>query len=335
MKDIARELGVSVATVSRALSDSPSISRKRRQEIQQFAREHNYFPNVIAEQLRHSRRNPSRAIGVIVPEIVHYYFSSILDGIESEASARGYHLIVAKSHESYEREILICEEMLKNKVCGIIVSQAKDTERYDHFERLDAAGVPLVFYDRICPALNASRVVVDDYKGTMNAVSHLIETGCKRIAYFGTSMNMVIGKNRFNGYRDALYQNGMQLDETLVRICDNRADAERITPAMMRMENPPDAFFAVNDETAIGILSVVKRLGYVVPTEVSICGFTNGFRATVCDPMLTTVEQRGTQVGKEAADILIGLVEGTLPADHAEKRIVKTRLVIRGTTRHP
>ena len=335
MKDIARELGVSVATVSRALSDSPSISRKRRQEIQQFAREHNYFPNVIAEQLRHSRRNPSRAIGVIVPEIVHYYFSSILDGIESEASARGYHLIVAKSNESYEREILICEEMLKNKVCGIIVSQAKDTERYDHFERLDAAGVPLVFYDRICPALNASRVVVDDYKGTMNAVSHLIETGCKRIAYFGTSMNMVIGKNRFNGYRDALYQNGMQLDETLVRICDNRADAERITPAMMRMENPPDAFFAVNDETAIGILSVVKRLGYVVPTEVSICGFTNGFRATVCDPMLTTVEQRGTQVGKEAADILIGLVEGTLPADHAEKRIVKTRLVIRGTTRHP
>ena len=335
MKDIARELGVSVATVSRALSDSPSISRKRRQEIQQFAREHNYFPNVIAEQLRHSRRNPSRAIGVIVPEIVHYYFSSILDGIEAEASARGYHLIMAKSNESYDREVQICEEMLRNKVCGIIVSQAKDTERYDHFERLEAAGVPLVFYDRICPALNASRVVVDDYKGTMNAVSHLISTGCKRIAFFGTSMSMIIGKNRFNGYRDALYQNGMQLDESLVRICDNRADAERITPAMMRMENPPDAFFAVNDETAIGILSVVKRLGYAVPSEVSICGFTNGFRATVCDPMLTTVEQRGTEVGKEAADILIGLVEGTLSRDRAEKRIVKTRLVLRGTTRHP
>ena len=335
MKDIARELGVSVATVSRALSDSPSISRKRRQEIQQFAREHNYFPNVIAEQLRHSRRNPSRTIGVIVPEIVHYYFSSILDGIEAEASTRGYQIMIAKSNENYEREVHICEEMLKNKVCGIIVSQAKDTEQYDHFEHLVAAGVPLVFYDRICPALNASRVVVDDYQGTMNAVSHLIDTGCKRIAFFGTSMNLIIGKNRFNGYRDALYKNGLQLDEALVRICDNRADAERITPAMMRMENPPDAFFAVNDETAIGILSVVKRLGYVVPDEVSICGFTNGFRATVCDPMLTTVEQRGSQVGKEAADILIGLSEGILPADHAEKRIVKTRLVIRGTTRQP
>jgi LacI family transcriptional regulator/LacI family repressor for deo operon, udp, cdd, tsx, nupC, and nupG len=168
----------------------------------------------------------------------------------------------------------------------------------------------------------------------LNAVSHLIETGCRRIAFFGTSMNMVIGKNRFNGYRDALYKNGMTLDESLVRICDNRADAERITPAMMRMEDRPDAFFAVNDETAIGILSVVKRLGYSVPDEVSICGFTNGFRATVCDPMLTTVEQRGTQVGKEAAEILIGLVEGTLPSDRAEKRIVKTRLVVRGTTRH-
>ena len=205
----------------------------------------------------------------------------------------------------------------------------------DHFEHLEAAGVPLVFYDRICPALNASRVVVDDYMGTMNAVSHLIETGCKRIAFYGASMNMMIAKNRFNGYRDALYKYGLTLDEDLVRICDNRADAERITPAMMRMGNRPDAFFAVNDETAIGILSVVKRMGYTVPDDVSICGFTNGFRATVCDPMLTTVEQRGTQVGKEAADILIGLVEGTLSPDHAEKRIVKTRLVIRGTTRHP
>ena len=183
MKDIARELGVSVATVSRALSDSPSISRERRQSIQQFAREHNYFPNVIAEQLRHSRRNPSRAIGVIVPELVHYYFSSILDGIEAEASARGYQIMVAKSNESYDREVQICEAMLKNKVCGIIVSQAKDTERYDHFEHLVAAGVPLVFYDRICPALNASRVVVDDYMGTLNAVSYLIATGCKRIAF--------------------------------------------------------------------------------------------------------------------------------------------------------
>ena len=335
MKDIARELGVSVATVSRALSDSPSISRERRQAIQQFAREHNYFPNVIAEQLRHSRRNPSRAIGVIVPEFVHYYFSCILDGIEAEASSRGYQILVAKSNESYEQEVRICEAMLRNKVCGIIVSQAKDTERYDHFVQLDAAGVPLVFYDRICPAINANRVVVDDYMGTMNAVSHLIDTGCRRIAFYGAPMNMEIAKNRFNGYRDALYKHGLTLDEGLVRICDNRADAERITPAMMQMENRPDAFFAVNDETAIGILTQVKRMGFNVPDEVSICGFTNGFRATVCDPMLTTVEQRGSQVGKEAADILIGLVEGTLPRDHAEKRIVKTRLVIRGTTRHP
>ena len=335
MKDIARELGVSVATVSRALSDSPSISRERRQAIQQFAREHNYFPNVIAEQLRHSRRNPSRAIGVIVPEIVHYYFSCILDGIEAEASSRGYQILVAKSNESYEQEVHICEAMLRNKVCGIIVSQAKDTEHYDHFVQLDAAGVPLVFYDRICPAINANRVVVDDYMGTMNAVSHLIETGCRRIAFYGAPMNMEIAKNRFNGYRDALYKHGLTLDEGLVRICDNRADAERITPAMMQMENRPDAFFAVNDDTAIGILTQVKRMGFAVPDEVSICGFTNGFRATVCDPMLTTVEQRGSQVGKEAADILIGLVEGTLPRDHAEKRIVKTRLVLRGTTRHP
>jgi DNA-binding LacI/PurR family transcriptional regulator len=334
MKDIARKFGISVATVSRALKDSPRISAERRAAIQQYAREHNFTPNVIAESLRHSKVQPIKVIGVIIPEFAHYYFSSILSGIEEEASAHGYRIMVAQSNEQYEREVRICQSFYENKVCGIIVSQAKDTERYDHFLHLEAAGVPLVFYDRICPAINASRVVVDDYMGTMNAVSHMIETGCKRIAFFGAPMSMMIAKNRFNGYRDALYKHGLTLDEGLVRICDNRADAERITPAMMQMENRPDAFFAVNDETAIGILTQVKRMGFNVPDEVSICGFTNGFRATVCDPMLTTVEQRGSQVGKEAADILIGLVEGTLPRDHAEKRIVKTRLVLRGTTRH-
>ncbi len=290
MKDIARSLGVSVATVSRALSDSPSISKERREAIQQFAREHNYRPNLLAGQLRNSRKNPMRVIGVIMPQVLHFYFASVLTGIEHEASRRGYRILVAQSDEKYEREVELCESMMMNNVCGVIVSQAKDTVKYDHFKRLIDAGVPLVFYDRICPGINCSRVVVDDYMGTMNAVSHLIETGCKRIAFYGAPMNMMIAKNRFNGYRDALYKHGLELDEGLVRICDNRADAERITPAMMRSNNRPDAFFAVNDETAIGILTVVKRLGFKVPDEVSICGFTNGFRATVCDPMLTTVE---------------------------------------------
>ena len=333
MKDIARELGTSVATVSRALKNSPRISEERRREIQQYARDHNFYPNINGEALRHSRISTSRLIGVIVPEITHYYFSCILTGIEETAMARGYYIMVALSNEEYEREVRICEMFHRMKVCGVIVSQAKDTRQYDHFQKLIDSNIPIVFYDRICTGFNASRVVVDDYRGTYNAVSYLIQTGCKRIAFYGSTMLLEISKNRYNGYKDALLKNGIPVDESIVRICDNRSDAELITPTMMALENPPDAYFAVNDDTAIGILYTVKHAGYRVPEDISICGFTNGQRAVACDPMLTTVEQRGHRVGEEAAAILMDKVEGLSPLEKVEKRVVRTRLVIRGTTK--
>lgn len=333
MKDIARELGISVSTVSRALKDSPRISADRRAAIQKFAKEHNFIPNVLAESLRHSKVQPMKVIGVIIPEFTHFYFSSVLAGIEEEASARGYRIMVAQSGENYEREVRICQSFYENKVCGIIVSQAKDTHQYDHFQKLMDAGVPLVFYDRICTGVNASRVVVDDYMGAFNAVTHLIETGCDRIAFYGSAPTLEISKNRFNGYKDALLKKGLKYDESLTRICDNRSDAETITPELLEQDNRPNGFFAVNDDTAIGILYTAKRMGFRIPEDIAICGFTNGQRAVVCDPMLTTVEQRGVKVGEEAADILIGQVEGVIPKDKAERRVVRTRLVIRGTTK--
>ena len=333
MKDIAREFGISVATVSRALKDSPRISEERRKAIQAYAREHNFYPNAVGEALRHSKVMPLRIIGVIVPEFTHYYFSSILTGIEEAASARGYSIIVALSDEKYEREVRICENFHRSKVCGVIASQSKDTRNYDHYQKLIDAGIPLVFYDRICTGVNASRVVVDDYMGAYNAVTHLIETGCQRIAFYGGPMQLEISKNRYNGYVDALLKHGMAVDKSIVRICDNRAEAETITPEILALDHRPDGFFAVNDDTAIGILYTVKRAGFKVPDDISICGFTNGQRAVACDPMLTTVEQRGRLVGEEAAEILIDKVEGLSPLDKVEKRIVRTRLIIRGTTR--
>ena len=333
MKDIARTLGVSVATVSRALRDSPRISEEQRNRINRYAREHNYFPNVLAESLRNSRRKPLKIIGVIVPQFAHFYFSSVLSGIEQEATSRGYTIMVGQSNEQYDSEVLLCQRFYEHKVCGVIVSQAKDTQQYDHFQRLIDHGVPLVFYDRICTGLDCSRVVVDDYQGAFNAVSHLINTGCRHIAYYGSPMTLEISKNRYNGYRDALLKNGLKPNERFFRICDNRTDAEAITPDILSQEDVPDAFFAVNDDTAIGILYTAKRMGYRVPQDISVCGFTNGQRAVACDPMLTTVEQRGVMVGEEAANILISKVEGELPMDHVEKRVVRTRLVMRGTTR--
>ena len=333
MKDIAREFGISVATVSRALKDSPRISAERRAAIQQYAKEHNFTPNMIAESLRFSRVQPLKVIGVIIPEFTHFYFMSVLAGIEEEAAARGYRVMVAQSDERYEREVKICQLFNENKVCGVIVSQAKDTRKYNHFQQLLDNGVPLVFYDRICTGINASRVVVDDYMGAFNAVSYLIETGCRRIAYYGAPMNLEIAKNRFNGYKDALLKHGLKFDPSLTFICDNRTDAETITPEVLKAEKRPTGFFAVNDDTAIGILYTAKRLGFKVPEDISICGFTNGQRAVACDPMLTTVEQRGKRVGEEAASILMDQVEGHIDPNKIVKRVIRTRLIVRGTTR--
>lgn len=333
MKDIARELGISVATVSRALKNSPRISEERRALIQQFAKEHNFVPNAIAESLRYARVQPLKVIGVIIPEFAHFYFSTVLAGIEEEAYSRGYRIMVAQSEERYEKEVKICQSFYEIKVCGIIVSQAKDTQKYDHFKMLQDAGLPLVFYDRICTGVNASRVVVDDYMGAFNAVSYLIETGCSRIAYYGAAMNLEISKNRFNGYKDALLKHGLKYNPSLTYICDNRDDAETITPDVLQSPTPPDGFFAVNDDTAIGILYTAKRMGFKIPEDISICGFTNGQRAVACDPMLTTVEQRGKRVGEEAAAILIDQVEGHINPDQIVRRVVRTKLIVRGTTK--
>lgn len=333
MKDIAEALGVSVATVSRALKDSPRISGAQREKIKRYAREHNYYPNVLAESLRNSRTRPLKIIGVIVPQFAHFYFASVLSGIEQEAASRGYTIMVGQSAEQYNREVLLCERFYEHKVCGVIVSQAKDTQQYEHFQKLMDHGMPLVFYDRICTGIDCNRVVVDDYQGAFNAVTHLINTGCRRIAFYGSPMTLEISKNRYNGYRDALLRQGLQPEERFFRICDNRADAEAITPGLLSQGEIPDAFFAVNDDTAIGILYIAKRMGYRVPQDVSVCGFTNGYRAVACDPMLTTVEQRGVRVGEEATNILISKVEGETPLNKVEKRVVRTRLVIRGTTK--
>lgn len=230
MKDIARDLGVSISTVSRALKDSPSISSVQKERIQQYAREYNFCPNMIGEALRYSRVKPMKVIGVILPEMVHYFFMSVLSGIEEEARSRGYSVMVAQSNERYDREVDICNDFYKNKVCGIIVSQAKDTKQYDHFQKLMANGIPLVFYDRICTGINCSRVVVDDYMGAYTAVSHLIESGCRRIAFYGSPMNMEISKNRYNGYHDALVKYGLKENPDWVRQCDNRTEAEAVTP---------------------------------------------------------------------------------------------------------
>ena len=328
IKDIARALNVSPSTVSRALKDNPDISQETRNLIHAYAREHNYKPNVLAVNLRASRSN---TIGVIVPQLVHHFFSCVLSGIEKAAAEAGYNILVAQSNESYEQEVKIVHSFLAARVCGVIASLAKDTSQYDHYQDLLNNNIPIVFYDRICTGLKTERVVVDDYAGSFAAVEYMIQTGCKRILFYGAAPHLEITKNRRNGYLDAMKKYKIPVDDSMIMLCDTRERAISITPDILEDSEHPDGFFAINDETASGILYACKLVGKKVPDEVSMSGFTDRAIAQSTDPKLTTVEQHGEEVGKSAFSILTGKLEGG--DDKSSNKIVRTNLVVRGTTK--
>lgn len=330
IKDIAKALDVSPSTVSRALKNNPDISQETRDLINKYAREHNYKPNVLALNLRTSKSN---TIGVIIPQFVHHFFSCVLSGIEEVASQKGYNIIVAQSNEEYEREVKIVQSFLDTRVCGVITSLAKDTSCYDHYQELLDNNIPIVFYDRICTGINTERVVVDDYAGAFSAVEYMIQTGCKRIFFYSAPLNLEISKNRRNGYLDAMKKYKIPVDNSMIKICDTREQAIAITPDILESKNRPDGFFAINDDTAAGILYSCKLVGVKVPDEVSICGFTDEIIAQSTDPKLTTVEQRGQEVGENAINILIDKLENGSEEKRIMNKIVKTNLVVRGTTK--
>lgn len=329
IKDIARALSISPSTVSRALKNHSDISQDTKDVVNQYAKEHNYKPNTLALSLRMSKNN---SIGVIVPEIVHYFFSSILSGVEQVADAEGYNVILCQSGESYEKEVRNTRALVATRVSGVLASLAKHTTNYDHFQEIIDSDIPLVFFDRICIGINTDRVVVDDYAGAFAAVEYLIQSGCKRIAFFSSPPQLEISKNRKNGYLDALRKYGLKVDESLIRICDTREEAIIITPEILDQPDRPDGFFAINDHCAAGILYACKLANLRVPEDVSIMGFSDGELAKACDPMLSTVEQHGYEMGKYAAKLLIDKINGVTQGKYANK-IVKTNLIIRGTTK--
>ncbi|NLI71448.1 MAG: LacI family transcriptional regulator [Bacteroidales bacterium] len=327
--DIAKELNISPSTVSRALKNHPDISKKTVKLVQECAKRLNYQPNIMALNLRLGKNN---TIAVIVPEIVHYFFSSIVKGVEEVAFDEGFNVMLFRSKESYERELKITNSLINARVAGVLASLSKETDKYEHFQKILDNNIQLVFYDRICIGIITDRVVVDDYAGAMTAVEHLIHTGCKRIAFYCSPTHLEISKNRRNGYLDALRKHKLPVEKELMFVCDTREQAMELTPKVLAMDNPPDAFFAINDHTATGILYAIKQAGLRVPEDISICGFSGGDLALACDPMLTTVEQHGYEVGKTAAKLLIDKIKGVTHGQFTN-RIVKTKLMVRGTTR--
>lgn len=329
IKDIAKKLNISASTVSRALNNNPDISPETRKLVQDYAKEHKYQPNSLALILR---TNHSNIIGVIVPELANHFFSSVLSGIETVAEDHDYHVIVCQSAEEYQKEIRNIQTLIKARVCGVLISQSKTTTQYDHFQELIDNDIPVIFFDRICTGINTGKVVVDDYSGTFNAVEYMIQTGCKRIAFFGAPPHLEITKNRKNGYLDALRKHHLPVDESLIVVADNKQLGHDRAIELLQSDNRPDAFMSMNDYTASGIILAAKELKLNIPEDVSICGFSNSNISQDTDPMLTTVDQHPKLVGEEAMKLILEKITDINNTTRKNK-IIKTNLIVRETTK--
>lgn len=330
IKDIARELGVSASTVSRAMKDHPDISPATKKLVNELVEKLKYRPNTVALSLRSRKTNK---VALVVPEIVHHFFSSVISGIEEVALEEGYHVMIFQSHESYERELSIIQSLPSLQVDGLLVSISKTTLKSGHFKELMDEGIPLVFFDRACEEVEADKVLADDFSGAFNAVEYLIKTGCKRIAHFGAPQHLQISYQRKRGYISALEKHGIEPDERLMVKCDTLDEALEITPRIMRLENPPDAIFTVNDLTASGVMKVLKQMRFRIPEDVSVIGFTDGMVAKVTDPPLSSVSQHGFKMGKKAMEMLLSrmnILEDDVPA---RLEILSTDLVLRESTK--
>ena len=326
IKDLAKILGVSVSTVSRALKDHPDISDKTKKAVQELAKELQYRPNAIALSLKNRK---SKIIGIIVPKMVHHFFSSVIDGVENIAYDNGYQVMIYNSGESFEREIQLTQSILSFRLDGLIISMSKETSDYNHFDKLEQYGIPVVYFDRV-PDLNVNKVIFDDYQGAFDAVQHLIDKGCKEIAHLSASEHMDIGRLRINGYKDALEKNGISFNSELIIECDTFDDAGIITKKLIQNNPKLDGIFAVNDLTGIGATNALLEIGKNVPNDIMVIGFTNEISSAVCSPSLSTVDQRGTEMGEEACKLLMENMDRDQPP---KSKIVKANLILRNSTK--
>ncbi len=330
IKDIAKILGISVSTVSRALKDHPDISADTKEKVNEIAKKLNYRPNALALGLKSSK---SKTIGVIIPEIVHFFFSSVISGIEDAAYEEGYTVIVCQTNEMYERETMLAHTLLDHRVDGVLISLAKSSMKFDHLTMLQDNGIPLVFFDRICSFIDTDSVVIDDFKGAYLATEHLIEIGCRNIVHLSAPENLMIGKLRKEGYCKALEDHDIPVDPYNIYLCDNMEKvAEKINRIFSR-KPLPDGFFAVNDSTAIAVIQEVKKAGFRVPEDMAVVGFGNGPHATISCPTLTTIDQNGYEIGYEATRFLLDrITKSNIPLT-ARRKVFSPLLVIRDSTR--
>lgn len=329
IKDIARILSISPSTVSRALKDHPDISQATKDQVNKLAKELNYRPNPIALSLRNRRSN---VIGVVIPEIVHYFFSSVISGIEQVANEHGFSVIISQSGEAYDKEVEVCDTFRHSIIDGLLISVSKQTEKYDHLQNLEDDGIPVVFFDRVIEGFNADRVLINDYEGAFQATQHLIVEGCRRIVHFSGPQNRLIGSNRLKGYLEAHRKNGVVIDKALVINCDTFEKALVETQKLIDSGVKFDSIFTVNDFTAAGAIKVLKNNGIKIPEEVSVIGFGNDHIAEMIEPRLTTVSQPGFTMGEKAMQMLINRINSEKNVE-PRSEILPTSIIVRNTTK--
>ncbi|MDP5199411.1 LacI family DNA-binding transcriptional regulator [Flavobacterium sp. DG2-3] len=333
LKQIAKELGVSVSTVSKALNDSPEISEQTKVKIKEYAKLKNYKPNVIGLNLKNRK---TKTIGVIIPNILNSFFAKVFSGIEKVADKKGYNVITCISNESLEKEVHTLEMLSNGTIDGFILSVSEEAQKlqdYNHFSEIINDGTPIVMFDRIADEVECDKVVVDDFDSALNSTQHLIDLGCKNIALISSVDNLSIGKLRADGYLKALKDNNIPVNEKIILRTDSEEDMKSRIEGIL--DQKVDGIFALDENDSVAALRVSLKKGYRVPEDISIIGFADGILASRrLSPSLTTVSQHGVEIGEVAAKRLIERLEepeGTI--SEYETIVIKTKLKERESTR--
>ena len=329
IKKLAKILNISISTVSKALRDSHDISRETKDKVIALANELNYQPNPHASSLRKAK---SKTIAVIIPEIANNYFSLAINGIESIAQEKGYHVLIYLSHESYLKEVALVRLLHGGRVDGILISLASTTSEYSHLKEVQQKGLPLIFFDRVCENFDTASITTDDYESALNATNHLIDQGCKKIAHLMISKNLSIGNKRLAGYLKALEIHQLPVDETMIIPCTNEEQTDFELIKNLLIQKKPDGIFAAVERYAISAYEACKQLSISIPKDVKIISFSNLQTASLLNPSLTTITQPAFQIGKQAATILFRALDEKRFQLKNENIVFKSELIQREST---
>ena len=328
--DIAKSLGVSNSTVSRALHGHADISPETRQAVLDKALQLDYQPNQLAYNLVKSKTN---TIGMIVPEFHNPFFPNVIIGAHEVLTRAGYNLTIMQSNESYQVEISNTKAMLANRIDGLLISLTQETNNFDHLSVFEKRGIPLVLFNRVCEQIDVPKVVVNDFEASFQAVEHLIMNGYERIAHLGGPLTLSVSRERLRGYKAALEKHGKTIDDHMViQGMLTQQKARIYGQYLLDLADRPDAIFAVNDSAAIEIMLMAKEKGISIPDELGVVGFSDNPESAYIGPGLTTVRQPTLEMGRTTADWVLQLVDMDdvhLP----EKKILQTELIVRGSSR--